>query len=79
MSCPLERLINRSRELGKITPNKVKHETILELLAKIIVEEKVLDEDAFEVASKAFAEGFNNVNKGETNETYIDQVVQSLE
>jgi len=40
-------------------PNEVPHDTLMKILAKIIVQEKVLDCDAFEMASKAYAEGFN--------------------
>lgn len=54
----IERLINRCHELGGLMPRKVENTELAKILAKIIVEEKVMDEDAFEIASKAFAEGF---------------------
>jgi hypothetical protein len=45
-------------------PDQVEHKTLMGILAKVIVQEKVLDEDAFKVASQAFAEGFNGLNLG---------------
>jgi len=54
-------LINRCRKLGAAMPSGVDHEIIAKLLTKLIVQEHVNDEDAFEVASEAYAEGFNNI------------------
>ena len=64
MDCPSERLRKRCWNLGQEMPDKVEHEILMKILAKAIVYEKVLDDDAFEMASKAFAEGFNDLPLG---------------
>lgn len=53
-------LIDRCRKLGAAMPNGVDHEIVLKLLTKLIVQEHINDDDAFEIASKAYAEGFEN-------------------
>lgn len=67
---PTDRMRERCYRLGKEMPNKIPHDEVLKLLAKIIVQEKVLDDDAFEIASKAYAKGFQHLKLGETNETH---------
>lgn len=75
---PENRMRKRCYELGKLTPDKVPHKTLMKMLAKIIVEEKVRDDDAFEMASKAFAEGFNGLGLGDLkNDTDITSLVSS--
>lgn len=56
---PSKKMRERCFKLGQEMPNEVEYYTLMKILAKIIVEEKVLDCDAFEMASKAYAEGFN--------------------
>jgi hypothetical protein len=51
-------------DLGKSMPNKVPHETVMQMLAKVIVEKKIHDDDAFDMASQAYAEGFNGLDLG---------------
>jgi hypothetical protein len=41
---------------------------ITDKLCKIIVNEKVTDADAFNMASRAFAEGFQGLSLGEIND-----------
>jgi hypothetical protein len=57
----LNRMRLRCFKLGKEMPDEVEHEILMKILAKIIVQEKVHDDDAFELASKAYAEGFNGL------------------
>jgi hypothetical protein len=57
---PSKQMRERCFKLGQEMPNEVPHDTLMKILAKIIVQEKVLDCDAFEMASKAYAEGFND-------------------
>ena len=64
MDSPADRMRKRCFKLGEQMPDKVEHQTLMGILAKVIVQEKVLDEDAFEAASKAYAEGFNGLNLG---------------
>lgn len=64
MDSPSERMRKRCWNLGQEMPDQVEHEVLMGILAKVIVQEKVLDEDAFEAASKAYAEGFNGLNLG---------------
>jgi len=54
----LAQLKQKCYDLGKAMPNGVSHETLIKLLAKIIVQEKIHDEDAFEIASKAYSDSF---------------------
>ncbi len=54
-------LVTRCRKLGAAMPSGVDLDIIMKLLTKIIVQEHVNDDDAFEVASKAYSEGFNNI------------------
>ena len=65
MESPSERMRKRCYKLGQEMPDKVEHEVLMKILAKVIVQEKVLDCDAFEMASKAYAEGFNNLELGD--------------
>lgn len=61
---PLERMRERMYELGQDAPDKMSYKQIMKICATVIVQEKVLDDDAFEQASKAFAEGFNRLKLG---------------
>lgn len=56
----IERVQKRCYKLGQEMPNKVSLHTLTEIIAKVIVQEKTHDEDAFKIASEAFAEGFNS-------------------
>jgi hypothetical protein len=53
-----ERMMERCRKLGKVMPISISKETLKVIFTKIIVEEKVNDDDAFEMASKSFKETF---------------------
>ena len=64
---PLERMRKECHKLGMNAPDKLEYEAIMKICAKVIVREKVLDDDAFEHASKAFAEGFNGLHLGGTD------------
>jgi hypothetical protein len=64
---PLERMRKKCHKLGMSAPDTMEYDTIMKICAKIIVKEKVLDDDAFEHASKAFAEGFNGLHLGGTD------------
>ena len=68
-----QRLIRRCRKLGQAMPSKISHETLAEILTKIIVEEKMNSIEAFIIASKAFSEGFNNVELEEYEEFLRDE------
>ncbi|GAG78147.1 unnamed protein product [marine sediment metagenome] len=57
-------------DLGKGMPNGVSHEDLMQLLVKIIVKEKIHDDDAFALASRAYAEGFNGLKLGSTDPGY---------
>jgi predicted alpha/beta hydrolase len=61
---PLERMRERVYELAQDAPDKMSYEQIMKICATVIVQEKVLDDDAFQQASKAFAEGFNGLKLG---------------
>ena len=65
-------------EMGQQSEDKIPYGDLMKKLAKVIVQEKVMDEEAFEIASKAFAEGFQGLKLGELgNDTNIDNVVSS--
>jgi hypothetical protein len=68
-------LQERCRELGKSLPRGT--EPPMKTFAKYIVEAKILDDDAFEVAAEAFLE--TNKPEGEINVTHTnrDQMVAS--
>lgn len=59
-----QRLMEKCRALGCAMPNGVDHEIITNLLTKLIVQEKYNGEDAFELASKSYAEGFEGLEDG---------------
>jgi hypothetical protein len=65
----VESALNRMRlrcfKLGKEMPDEVEHEILMKILAKVIVQEKVQDDDAFDYASSAYAEGFSGANMGD--------------
>jgi hypothetical protein len=65
MESPAKSMRERCWRLGQEMLNEVEHTVLMNLLAKIIVQEKVLDCDAFEMASKAYSEGFYNIPLGE--------------
>ena len=67
---PSEQMRQRCWKLGQEMPDEVEHETLMKILAKVIVQEKVLDDDAFKMASKAYAEGFNGFELGELSENW---------
>lgn len=72
---PMERMRERVHELGQEAPDKMSHEQIMKICVTVIVQEKVLDDDAFQQASKAFAEGFNGLKLGAmSNGTNTDKV-----
>jgi len=67
---PSEQMRQRCWELGQKMPDKVEHKILMGILAKVIVQEKVLDDDAFKMASKAYSEGFNGFKLGELSENW---------
>ena len=49
--------INRCKEFGKNSAEELSEESLSIELAKIIVNEKIHDDDAFELAKEAYDEG----------------------
>jgi hypothetical protein len=49
--------INRCKEFGENSPEELSGESLSIELAKIIVNEKILDDDAFELAKEAYDQG----------------------
>lgn len=64
---PFEKMIERCYTLGQNMPNGVNYDIIRQIFIKIIVQEHVQDDNAFEAASKAYSEGFNNLPLGGTD------------
>jgi hypothetical protein len=60
----LNRMRLRCFKLGKEMPDEIEYEILMKILAKIIVQEKVQDDDAFDYASKAYNEGFLDLSMG---------------
>jgi hypothetical protein len=60
-------------DLGKAMPNKVPHEHLMKILAKVIVKEKIHDDDAFALASRAFSEGFQGLKLGSMDSNYENE------
>jgi hypothetical protein len=52
-----DNFISRCKELGKEPAPELTGDALSTALAKIIVNEKVLDDDAFELAAKCYHEG----------------------
>jgi hypothetical protein len=54
-----DNFITRCKELGRSSPIELTGADLSTALAKIIVNEKVQDDDAFEIAEKYYNEGRN--------------------
>jgi len=52
-----DEFIRKCKELGKSTTDTPSNEELTKRLAKIIVTEKIHDDDAFDLARKAYDEG----------------------
>ena len=59
---PVKRMQERCYKMGQETTDFIEHEALIKKLAKVIVQEKVMDEEAFEMAQQAFSEGCNDRN-----------------
>ena len=66
----IDELKQQCYDLGKSMPDKVPHTTLMKILAKIIVEKGVNDDDAFDLASRAYTEGFQGLKLGATDPGY---------
>lgn len=75
---PVSRMQERCYAMGYATKDFIEHEELMQKLVKVIVQEKVMDEEAFELAKQAFAEGCNDKNLGDlNNDPKFDNVVPS--
>jgi hypothetical protein len=59
---PVKRMQEACYQMGYETVDFIEHDELMQKLAKVIVREKVMDEEAFEMAKQAFAEGCNDRN-----------------
>ena len=59
---PVKKMKKACYQMGYETTIFIEHDELMKKLAKIIVHEKVMDDEAFEMAQKAFAEGCNDRN-----------------
>ena len=55
----LKRMQDKCYQLGVEMEKEVDDETLQKLFAKVIVQEKILDDDAFEIANTFFERGRN--------------------
>lgn len=56
-----DNFITRCKDLGRTSTKELTGDDLSQALAKIIVNEKVLDDDAFEIAAKYYHEGRDSV------------------